>query len=378
MSQRYLKRSLLALLALLLSIGCARNYRLDEAPRGAVAPRDVFRLMWQRRLVKREFLDFRPQEWASAILDGDRVYVGSSAGRFMAFDTTTGRRLWTFKAQSSISSEPTLDEGRLYFGADDGKLYAVDAKTGKLLWSYTTQGTINTAPAVAEGFLLFTSSEGRVYALDADSGKWRWQYDREAPEGFTIHGYAGVAVKGSTAFTGFADGTLVALRVYSGDVVWTRSLTRGKAGFVDVDATPVVEGDVLLTTSYSGGVFAISTENGSIRWQYPVEGASALTIHRRQIYFTAPAVGVVALDLGGRLVWRQAIPKGVPSVPVASGPYLFVTGTESGLFAVSASTGRLLQYFDPGHGISAPPSVGEGFLATLTNQGRLYLFRVEL
>lgn len=370
----------LAVFALAITaVGCARNYRLDDGGRTPAAPRRVFQTVWHRPLVARGLLDFRPQEWARALIDeSGRVYIGSSAGRFLALDGHDGRTLWSFKVEGAISSTPTLDAstGTLYFGADDGKLYALDRESGRLKWSYATQGTISPAPVVAQGFLLFTSSEGRLYALDATTGKWRWQYDREFPEGFTIQGFSGVAVRGSTAYTGFADGTLVAVRVFSGDVVWTRSLKGGKKRFVDVDATPVLDGDLLYTTSYASGLYAVSLDTGSIRWQHPVEGASAVTCHEGRIYFTGPDVGVVALDRSGHVLWRQGVRRGVPSTPVASGPYLFVSGTESGLYAVAAQDGRLLQYFDPGHGISAPPAVGKGVLAALTNQGRLYLFRI--
>lgn len=357
---------------------CARNYRL-EGGGGAAPPRGVFNLLWQRKLVKHGFLSFRPQEWASGVIDGQgRLYIGSSAGQFMALEAGSGKLLWSVKTQGAISSRPHLDakSGMLYFGGDDGRMYAVDAKRGTVKWKYGTQGTINREPVLAEGFVLFATSEGRIYALDAATGKWRWQYERELPEGFTIQGYAGVAVKGSTAYTGFADGTLVALKVFSGDVVWTRSLTGGKSQFVDVDTTPVIVGDLLLAASYASGVYAISADTGSVRWQHPVEGATAVAIHRDRVFFAAPEVGVVALDMSGRLIWRQSVPKGVPSVPVAEGPYLFLTGTETGLFAVAASDGSLLQYFDPGHGISAPPAVGAGYLSTLSNQGRLYVFRI--
>ena len=358
--------------------GCARNYRLDDASPLAPAPHDVFQVAWQTSLVQRKFLDFRPQEWARAVIVDGRVLIGSSAGRFQAFDAASGQTRWSFRTQGAIASTPLVDRPTktVYVGADDGKLYALDLESGKLRWSYATQGTINAAPALAEGFILFTSSEGRIYALDAASGKWRWQYDREMPEGFTIQGYAGVTVKGTTAFTGFADGTLVALRIFSGDVVCTRSLKGGKSRFVDIDATPALSDDMLLTASYASGVYAVSLDSGSIRWQYPVEGVTAVSVDQKRVYFTAPEVGVVALDRTGHLSWRQAMAKGVPSLAVCSGPYLFVTGTESGLFAVDAAHGRLLQYFDPGHGISAAPTVGGGLLSTLTNQGHLYLFRI--
>lgn len=370
---------LLVPLALALVGGCARNYRLDDSsvhvPRAPVA---ALRPLWQRPLVQRQFMDYKPQEWASPLVHRGVVYAGSSAGLFSAYAAADGRLLWTLKTAGGISSQPLIDPAgkTVFFGADDGKMYGVDTTTGKVRWTYATQGTINRAAALSEGFLLFTSNESRIYGLEAQTGKWRWQYDREYPEGFTIQGYAGVAVRGGTAFTGFADGTLVALRVFSGDVVWTRALGGSKAQFVDVDTTPVVFGDQLLTASYSGGVHAIVADTGSIRWQYPVEGATGILVHEGRIFVSAPKIGIVALDPTGRMLWRQAMREGVPVPPVARGPHLYVAGTESGIFVVSAATGRLLQSFDPGHGISAPPGVGAGYLATLTNQGVLYVFRV--
>jgi outer membrane protein assembly factor BamB len=331
-------------------------------------------------MVSREFLDYRPQEWATPAIDGDGVvYVGSSAARFEAIRVVDGRVLWSVATGGAVSSGTLLGPGTgaVYFGADDGRMYAVDAKTGHIKWRYATQGTINQVPALADGILLFTSSEGRIYAVDAATGAWRWQYDREAPEGFTIQGYAGVTTRGNIAYTGFSDGTLVALKTSSGDVVWTRSLSAGKSQFVDVDTTPVLLGDTLFAASYASGIYAISADTGSIAWHHTVEGASRVTVHRHRLYFTAPKAGLVCMDLGGRQRWQQAMPHGVPSIPVAVGPYLFLTGTESGLFSVSARTGELLQYFNPGHGISAPPAANGGTLAVLSNEGWLYVFQMR-
>lgn len=365
----------LALASTLSSCGAA-NYRLDEPlAQRVVAPREVLRLRWRRSLVTREFMDYRPQEWASAAIDRGVIYVGSSRARFEAIDARDGRVIWGVRTEAGVASTPLLAAETVYFGAGDGKVYAVERATGRVRWTYATQGTIDRAPVLADDrILLFTSSEGRIYALDAKTGAWRWQYDREAPEGFTIQGYAGVALRGGIAYTGFSDGMLVALKVYTGDVVWTRSLAGGKTQFVDVDTTPVFDGDSLLAASYAGGVHALAPDNGSVRWQYPVEGASDLLIHGSSIYLTAPRVGLMALDRTGRLRWRQAVALGVPSRPVPFGDYLLVTGTETGLYVVRRDEGELLQYFDPGHGMSAAPAAGSGLVVALSNQGQLYAF----
>ncbi|MCC6752319.1 MAG: PQQ-binding-like beta-propeller repeat protein [Deltaproteobacteria bacterium] len=371
----------LALAGLLVS-GCAGAYRFDDSsPAVSLRPTAVMSLRWQRRLVQRRFLDYRPQEWAAATLDArGTLYVGSSARRFLAIEAS-GRVRWSFPTGGGISSRPLYVSSRdtVYFGANDGKLYALDARTGQLRWSYTTQGTILHPPAEAAGLLLFTTNEDRVYAIDAATGKWRWQYEREAPEGFTIDGHAGVTVHGGMAYTGFSDGVVAALRVTSGEVVWTRSLggDNPEKRFLDVDATPVIAGRQLVTATYSGGVFALSPENGSVRWHFPVEGASSVAARGGRLFLAAPRVGLVALDLSGRQLWRQALAKGVPSAPVVAGPYVFLTGTEMGLCVASARSGRLLQVFDPGYGISAPPTVGQGVVAVLSNEGGFYALGMQ-
>ena len=370
------------LLALLVLHGCAGAYRLDDPVSEQSVALNVLSLQWQKTMAPAGFLEFRPQQWASAVVDSRRgiIYVGSTAGRFEALRTTDGSRLWSVEVRGGVASAPLLHEQSkaVYFGSENGEMYAVDAITGKVKWRYTTSGTINPRPAYCEGVLLFTSSEGRIYALDAETGKWRWQYDREPPDGFTIHGYSGVAVRGTTAYAGFADGYLVAFRVFSGDVIWARSLKGGKEQFIDVDATPVFSGDQLLTSSYASGVYALSPDTGSIAWNYPVVGASDLAVQTGVLYFSAPKVGVVALDqAAGRPLWRQAIARGIPSTPVVKGPYLFLGGTESGLFVASSRTGRLLQRFDLGWGISAIPALGKKILVILSNGGTLSTFKIN-
>jgi outer membrane protein assembly factor BamB len=370
----------LALVAGLALAGCAATYRLDDPKAAEAAPVAVLSLQWQKDLVEPGFMDFKPQQWATAAFgEGGVLYVGSSARRFMALRASDGQVLWYLDIGGAVSSAPLVHafSKTVYFGADDGNMYAVNSETGKLRWKYTTQGTINPQPVLHEGALLFSSSEGRIYALDAATGKWRWQYDREAPEGFTIQGYSGVTVHKGAAFVGFSDGVLVALKPASGEVIWTRSLSGDATRFIDVDATPsVAGGDTLVTASYNGGIYALEPGSGSVKWQLEVEGASSSDVSRGRLYFTAPRTGLVATDLAGNRLWRQAIPKGVPTAPVVQGPYIFVGGTESGLYVASASTGRLLQYVQTGKGISAVPAVNDEMLAVLTNGGSLMVFRV--
>jgi outer membrane protein assembly factor BamB len=370
-------RSRLGVFAVLAVSACAGNYRFD-GPEKVLGPQHILSLRWHKKLVHHGILSYRPQEWSmAAVSPSGGLYVGASNGRLIAFGKNGSQR-WRVETNGAVSSEPAYDPTTksVYFGADDGRMYAVNALTGKVRWSYATKGLMKHKPVFHQGMLIFATSENRIYGVDMRSGRWRWQYDREKPEGFTIAGHSGVLVRNGVVYAGFADGILVALKASTGEVIWTRSLAAGKTRFVDVDATPVMDNGHLLAASHAGGVFALSPRNGSVIWSFKQTGVTAIVPSRFGPFVVAAKAGVVALDSKGRERWRQLLPKGVPGRPSVYGPYLLVTGTETGLNVASAATGQLLQYFNPGYGISARAAVGKNTVAVVSNRGHLYVFDV--
>jgi outer membrane protein assembly factor BamB len=204
-----------------------------------VAPANITEVRWRLHLTEDPLIEYKPQEFASAASDGQRVFIGSSAGTFYALRADDGEVLWKHKTGGPIGGRPTYvgSVGLVFVGAGDGGLYALDARDGKERWVYRCKGPIDSEPVYADGVVYFTTGENRVYALDALTGRWKWQYDREPPESFTIRGYAAPLVVGARVYVGFSDGYLATLSASSGDVLWSRSLAGDASRFVDVDDT---------------------------------------------------------------------------------------------------------------------------------------------
>jgi len=271
----------------------------------------------------------------------------------------------------------------VYVGGNDGVLYALVAATGAERWTYKAKGPVTGTPVFDEGTIYVTTGENRVYAIDAGSGAWRWQYDREAPETFTIRGVSSPLLYGGRAYVGFADGYLAALNARTGDAVWARSLAGDAQRFVDVDATPTVVDGVLYAASYAGGVYALDPADGSVKWHFPVEGAATVRADGGRVWFAATHAGLHCLDRDGHLVWRQALAEaGELSAPVlldgALGRYLLASASEAGTYVVDAASGRLLQFFSPGHGVTAPATTDGGDVYLLTNGGWFYDLAVAM
>ncbi len=388
----------LALLAVVLGswAGCT-PIPMDQAdplravPRGEPG-RPVLSLRWKLVTSDRS-REVKPQEFASPVVYKDHVYTGSEGGKFYALGLKDGH-VWWDKELGAISSRPVVDGGFLYVGTDDGILICLDLgdkdpeQGMQEVWRHATHGPILERPVVARTFgekpsavVVFANEADQVYALDATTGEFKWQYKADSPEEYTLRGHAGVTIGNGLVYTGFANGTLVALRLDNGSVAWLTSLKGDSDRFVDVDATPELVGDTLYVSSSSGGVWALDAATGLVRWRAALDSSGStgpLAADDERLYAGVADVGVHALDLGGNVLWRQGTRGGgEPGELVVDGDYLFYTLADAGLFVADKHSGETLQYFDPGDGFSGRPVISDDQLFAISNRGVLYAFDID-
>lgn len=328
--------------------------------------------------------EIAPQEFAAAAIAADTLYVGSAGGTFYALRTTTGQVRWK-KQIGAVSCAPLVNSGTLYIGTSDGYLIALDAQTGAEKWRYQSRGPIQQTPNSTGELIAFSNEADQVVAVDAITGKFKWQYKVETPEEYTLRGHAGVVSDGDLLYTGFSNGTLVALRKDTGSVAWSASLKADAERFMDVDATPIVIGPNVYASSSSGGVYSLDKATGLVRWRMPFFDAAmpsatgnvgGLASDGQTIYASVADLGTYAIDLSGNVKWRVgARGGGEPAAPVVFEDLVVYSLASDGLFIAERRTGKTLEYFDPGDGISAPPTIaGDGRLFVMSNRGILYAF----
>jgi len=389
------------LAALIGAAACARGPVAPDSvdPMRAV-PQDplgssVLSLRWHFQTADR-LTEIKPQEFAAPAIDNDTAYVGTATGTFYALRLTDGHMRWK-RDLGAVSAGALVAWPNLYIGTNDGELRCVEAATGapcgglgaKTAWPYQGRGPIEQPPIAVGDTVVFSNEADTVIAVDARTGKFRWQYKSETPDEYTLRGHAGVVLDGDLLYTGFANGTLVALRAQNGSIAWLTSLKGDADRFVDVDATPIVVGSTVYATSSSGGVFALDKSTGLVRWHVPLFEGNApgqppgnvggLASDGKMLFVTAADQGVYALDLDGNVLWRQGTRGGgEPTPPLVSGDLLFYSLTEDGMFVADKRTGEVHQYFDPGDGVSAMPAVTlDDRLVMLTNRGNVYDFDLE-
>ena len=157
---------------------------------------------------------------------------------------------------------------------------------------------------------------------------------------------------------------------------------------MDVDATPLVLGDKVYGTSSSGGVFALDKTTGLLRWRVPFYDVSmpsssgnvgGIASDGKMLYVSVADLGTYAIDLSGNVVWRVgARAGGEPALPIVWNDLLLYSLAGEGLFLANRKTGETLEYFDPGDGVSAAPTVtAGGSLYVMSNRGILYAFDLD-
>ncbi|MFT3699833.1 MAG: PQQ-binding-like beta-propeller repeat protein [Kofleriaceae bacterium] len=381
----------LLLAGVLLATACGRPWDPKHADamsaeRTEPLAEDRLSLKWKFKTADRS-LEISPQEFAAPAVTIDTTYIGSASGMFYALRTVDGVMRWK-KLLGAVACAPLLSGGNLYIGTSDGFIVALDAQTGAEKWRYQGRGPIEQTPTAAGEMIIFSNEADQVISLDANTGKFKWQYKAETPEEYTLRGHAGVVVDGDLLYTGFSNGTLVALRRETGSIAWSTSLKADADRFMDVDATPIVLGGVIYASSSSGGVYAIDKTTGLVKWRLPFYDVAlpsaggnvgGLATDGKAIYVSVADLGTYAIDLQGNVLWRVgARGGGEPGAPVVVDDMLVYSLADAGLFLAERRTGKTLEYFDPGDGISAQPTItGDGRLFVMSNRGVLYQFDLD-
>lgn len=118
---------------------------------------------------------------ADPVIVGDKLYVGSHAGRILALDVTTGERLWTAR-EGAIS--PVLPLGGSIFAlSDQNELLRLDARDGVKIWAKdlpnlkklkqrkANEVFAHHGPILAGGQLIVASNDGLLRFFDPTTGE---------------------------------------------------------------------------------------------------------------------------------------------------------------------------------------------------------------
>jgi outer membrane protein assembly factor BamB len=301
--------------------------------------------------------------------------VGTRDGILRSVESS-GRVKWSVVTTAPFAAGPLIRDGVVYSPGGDGMLRALRAETGALLWSFDAGEELVTIPVLAEGRVLVASQSATLFALNAADGKWVWQYRRTPPAGFILRGASTPIVREGIVYLGFSDGHAAALKAADGTPVWDRVLSTGTQ-FIDVSSTPGFDAQGrVVVASYKDGLFALDPKTGDTVWQSAASGLAYVVVRGPTIFAAGEDRVAAYSSETGRNLWTTPLGQRAGQQPALAGGLLLVP-TGRALLFLDPVTGRVLQRFDPGRGITSTPSVKGSDALVLSNLGYVYGLHVK-
>jgi outer membrane protein assembly factor BamB len=319
------------------------------------------------------------------VVFGDRLYLQNTSGegeqmqeRLMCFHADTGKLLWEYKYNLFTSdvpphriawASPVVDpaSGNVFAFSGNGLLMSL-SRDGKLLWErslaeefgmWTTHGGRVSSPII-DGDQLIVSGlmfswgqhaggAHRYLSFDKTTGRANWISSPEGRPTDTIYANPFVAdVNGTrTFFSGGSDGAMHALKIATGEKIWSWPVSQRGLN----TAALMIGPDVLVSHSEEN----LGTSEMGMLAVVPANKTGALT------------------DKDARWLVRS-VQAGYAS-PVSDGQRIYIVDNGGILFAHEAKTGARVWEQNLGTIQKSSPVLADGKLYVGTENGKFFIIR---
>ena len=310
------------------------------------------------------------------------LFAADYEGRLSAVDADSGRKKWELKTKQAFSGGPGLDDERLYMGTIDGRVIAYDRAGGAELWNAQVSSEVLAPPASADGIVAVRCIDGRVFGLDAVSGRRLWIHDHKVPL-LALRGETNLLVRAGIVFVGYDDGSVVALRLNDGSVVWNQTIVSqdGRTELerlADIGQQMVIVASDLIVSSYKTRLVSLAADSGRLLWFKEISSGTGVQVDRTNLAVSDKVDDLWILDRrNGSTIWKvdQLTNRGLTR-PAFYGDYVVVGDKEGYLHWLDSEIGSFVARNRAGKkGFAAAPLTVGTTRYVLTHDGDLIAYR---
>lgn len=347
-----------------------RAYVVDQMGTAYCIDPDARRIVWKR---SPDGNDAKGSNTSSPCVVGDRVFYGTTAGKFHILRTTDGSVLKSVDFGWPITASPTYDDGRIYFQTVEGVVHCLNVE-GESIWRW-------------DHYAQYSDPNEKDFAS-------RWPGSYNSPH----YGGNEVALRDKRLVTGIGwDHFCLKDEGDKPTLVWCNRAALGKDDGIPL--APAISGDYVYTAwpgvDAAGSLLRVRLADGAFerktdqlgRNYWAILGTPA--VRGETVYFGRTLRGVTAYEFGKGTQWesfRWSRPAGF--TPVISSPALtkdhclFTTMTGELIAVPLAARGSDLDELKPkpfrfqtphGKFISSSPAVSGGRVFFGSDDGHLYV-----
>ncbi|MFH1727442.1 MAG: PQQ-binding-like beta-propeller repeat protein [Pseudomonadota bacterium] len=332
-----------------------------------------------------------PREFASGVLTQDFIIVGASNGTLSAFERNNGKSAWSFNTFAPIDMKPLIYDDKIFIANIDGRIVCLNLFSGKLIWEKEVGSSIFSKGAIgAHGkIVLFHLANNYLLALNAEDGNWLWSVKKDINIDKTIKGNCIPVVKDSKVYVGFADGNIEAFNIADGASLWSKKLSIANK-FLDIDTEIVFYKDNLIVSTYSGELFSVNEESQFINWKFKSDDQVivAVSLFEDFIFVSTLNGNIYCINAStGEQKWlftsadNFRFNQGSPGKVSLINDMLIVAYSKGGILLIEKETGKVIENYKVGSGISSDIVVDEDSEINefyfLSNFSRLYALKLR-
>jgi outer membrane protein assembly factor BamB len=227
-----------------------------------------------------------------------------------------------------------------------------------IAWQFQAKGTFNSSPVVRDGIVVAASNDGTLHALRLASGDEVWS----APIGSPIEGTPLLAA--GNVIVGDVDGRIHGIGFGDGKPIWAVQADG------PIHGAGVGDDRLVFITTGSGTAYALDPRDGSVRWHTSLGDKIGRSPALADGSIVVGSGGdVVAIDAAdGSVRWRTKVSKsgGIGTPAISAGLVYFATGLDGkdadhGVAALDGTTGAVRwRYASPSHAQVYTPAIVDG------------------
>ncbi len=219
-------------------------------------------------------------------------------------------KLWNDGESARIAGGLVVAYEKVFMGTENGSVIALDEKTGDVVWQVHVNGEVIASPAVDTGLVVVNTTAGIMFALDAENGEEKWRYESEVPP-LSLRGVSTPTLAGGGAIVGTAMGKLAVVLAESGQVAWEQVIASPTGSteldrIADIDVQPLILGGIAYVVSFDGTLAAVELRSGRIIWKREYKSYRNIVIEGNSLFVVDNDSVVYALDRRtGVELWSQ-------------------------------------------------------------------------
>jgi outer membrane protein assembly factor BamB len=239
----------------------------------------------------------------------------------------------------------------------------------RVVWSRGL-GTLIEFPAVVEdGVAYIGNAQGTVRALDMRSGKVIWQHD--TPYGKMA---SSPAVWRDQLVVHGMDGRVSVLRRSDGRLLWRYTVGS------PVESSPVVIDGVDVFGAWNGTITALDLRTHKVRWRWAggCKVTSSAALAGSTLYIGDYCGRLLALRVtDGALRWSRSVNGRIYGTPAVDAGRIFVPSSTGGSLTAFSTRGRYLWRRSTGSYVYSSPAVADGRVFFGSYNGVFYALRAS-